>query len=126
MELIDYQKLAARTAKTVEMYEAEGVVDAVLVRQAVAALGLAGEAGEYVDCYKKVIGHGEALDEERMKKELGDVLWYVAELCTANGWSLEDVASGNIAKLRTRYPEKFSNEQSAARVDVNGTKGEDE
>ena len=120
MKLNEYQKLAARTAKTAEMYEAEGAHAPKSVRQTVAALGLAGEAGEFVDLYKKVIGHGQALDAERMQKELGDVLWYAAELCTAHGWSLEDVAAGNIKKLRTRYPEKFSNEQSAARVDVNG------
>jgi NTP pyrophosphatase (non-canonical NTP hydrolase) len=69
-------------------------------------LGLAGEAGEVAEKIKKVIRdkNGVIDDETRemIKKELGDVLWYVAQLATELGLSLDDVASGNIEKLFSR------------------------
>ena len=48
-------------------------------------------------------------------KELGDLLWFVAEYCTAMGWTLEDVAMTNIEKLVKRYPGGFKIEQSLNR-----------
>lgn len=69
-------------------------------------LGLAGEAGEVAEKIKKVIRdkNGIINDETRetIKKELGDVLWYVAQLATELGLSLDDVANGNIEKLFSR------------------------
>lgn len=82
------------------------------------ALGLAGEAGEVCDLLKKAWGHGHALDAEKLKKELGDVLWYVAALAEQHGLRLSDVAEANVAKLSARYPQGFSTAASIARVDV--------
>jgi len=69
-------------------------------------LGLSGEAGEVADKVKKIIRDkgGIVNDETReaIKKELGDVLWYVAQLSTEFGLSLDDVAEGNIKKLYSR------------------------
>lgn len=69
-------------------------------------LGLAGEAGEVAEKIKKVIrDHGGIVDElkkQEITKELGDVLWYVAQIATELGIPLEDVASGNIMKLLSR------------------------
>ncbi len=69
-------------------------------------LGLAGEAGEVAEKIKKVIrdGNGVVTDEKKQEitKELGDVLWYVANLAKELGISLEDVASKNIEKLQSR------------------------
>ena len=48
-------------------------------------------------------------------KELGDLLWFIAEYCTANGWSMEDVAKMNIDKLKARYPTGFEAEKSLHR-----------
>ncbi len=81
----------------------------------IGALGLAGESGEVIELVKKHLFHGHALDRERLKKELGDVLWYLAAICTAEGLSLGDVADANIAKLRARYPEGFTSEKSQNR-----------
>ena len=67
------------------------------------AMGLAGEAGEVVDELKKVLFHDKPRDLEQLKKELGDVLWYVAACCMSLGISLEDVAKANIQKLRHRH-----------------------
>lgn len=85
---------------------------------AIFALGLAGEAGEVADLLKKHLGHGHELDVDHVKKELGDVLWYVARIAMHFGLGLDDVARANIVKLRTRYPQGFSTSASKARVDV--------
>ena len=69
-------------------------------------LGLCGEAGEVADKVKKVMrdrnGVFDAETREAIKLELGDVLWYVAQLATELGLSLEDVASANLSKLQSR------------------------
>lgn len=70
------------------------------------ALGLAGEAGEVSEKLKKIIrDKGGRLDDESrdaLQKELGDVLWYVAQLATELGLSLESIANANLAKLESR------------------------
>lgn len=81
------------------------------------ALGLAGEAGEVADEIKKIIGHGHNLNKDKLKKELGDVLWYVAALCNDLGLSMGDVAQANIDKLLVRYPNGFSQKDSRERKD---------
>ena len=69
-------------------------------------LGLVGEAGEVAEKVKKVIRDKNGIfDEESkksIKKELGDVLWYLSNLCNEFGFSLDDVALQNIEKLRLR------------------------
>jgi len=69
-------------------------------------LGLIGEAGEVAEKIKKVLRDNNGiLDEERkqaLKKELGDVLWYLAQLSTELGLSLDDIACFNIEKLSLR------------------------
>lgn len=69
-------------------------------------LGLAGEAGEVAEKIKKVIRDNEGIVSEEKKaeitKELGDVLWYVANLSKELGISLEEVAAKNIEKLQSR------------------------
>lgn len=104
--LNEYQKEVQRTAQSAQ------------VDRSIFALGLAGEAGEVCDLLKKAWGHGHELDEQKLKKELGDVLWYVAALGLQFGINLQDVAEANVAKLRARYPEGFSTAASIARVDV--------
>ena len=69
-------------------------------------LGLTGESGEVADKIKKIIrdSDGKVTDEkkEEIKKELGDVLWYLAQLSTELGLKLSEVASGNLEKLASR------------------------
>ena len=79
------------------------------------ALGLTGEAGEVAEYIKKAVFHRHAVDREKLKKELGDVLWYTAALCTNLGFELEEVMAANIDKLQQRYPEGFSSEASQNR-----------
>ncbi len=96
MELNHYQKEARTTAK----YPNVGT------NPIYPTLGLAGEAGEVADKVKKVIRDKNGVfDTETRKKimfELGDVLWYVAQLSSELGYSLETVAHENLAKLASR------------------------
>ena len=103
LKLNDYQHSAMRTH----------VEDPIRLAQY--ALGLAGEAGEVADLIKKHIGHGHELDGNKLKLELGDVLWYIAGLAYLLQTSLEEIAEANIDKLQKRYPNGFSHEASRNR-----------
>ncbi|MBN2501928.1 MAG: nucleoside triphosphate pyrophosphohydrolase family protein [Anaerolineales bacterium] len=104
-----YQELAGRTAG------AGGTGDRRLI---IAALGLAGEAGEFANLVKKLTAHGHTdITPEVLADELGDVLWYLAEAATACGLELDFVASENVRKLQKRYPEGFSEEHSVNRTE---------
>lgn len=72
-----------------------------------AALGLSGEIGEFNDLLKKWVFHEKELDIEHAKKELGDIMWYVAMMCHSFGWELNDILQMNIEKLKLRYPNGF-------------------
>jgi NTP pyrophosphatase (non-canonical NTP hydrolase) len=108
MNFEEYQKLAETTAG--KFPEEERIFWTLIT-----TLGLTGEAGEVADYLKKVYGHGHKLDEVKLMKELGDVLWYVADICTKLNISLDDVASLNIEKLKARYGEGFSQQKSQNR-----------
>ena len=54
-------------------------------------------------------------DEAHLKKELGDLLWFMAEYCTAMGWDFSEIARINIQKLIDRYPDGFEEERSIYR-----------
>lgn len=83
-----------------------------------AALGVAGESGEYADLIKKYVFHGHELDLDKCKKELGDILYYVAWAAAEHGFDLSDVMQTNIEKLLTRYPNGFNTADSIKRQDV--------
>jgi len=70
-----------------------------------AALGLAGEAGEFADHIKKNRFQGHDLDPDHLVKELGDILWYIAQAATALDVPIDEVMARNIKKLEARYPE---------------------
>jgi len=79
-------------------------------------LGLAGESGECCDLVKKYKYQGHELNKERLKDELGDVLWYIAETASGLGISLEEIALYNLDKLHKRFNgEKFDSNLSINR-----------
>ncbi len=63
-------------------------------------MGLCGESGEAIDIVKKCLAQGHELDKEHLKKELGDIAWYLAEAATALDSSLDEILQGNIDKLK--------------------------
>lgn len=81
------------------------------------ALGISGEAGEVVDMIKKFIFHNHSLDKEELIKEIGDILWYLANMAYELDEWFGDVADLNIDKLAARYPEGFSEERSVNRIE---------
>ena len=106
-ELDEYQQAALRTAGNPA---AQGWLFEKL-------LGLPEEVGEVLGSIKKAEFHGHMTSSESIKKELGDVLWYVACIAHWYGYTLSDVASTNIEKLRRRYPDGFSAYRSVNRGD---------
>ena len=86
----------------------------------VGGLGLAGEAGEVADLIKKHVFHGHELGRDDLRKEMGDVLWYLTFLCNVLGITLSEVMEVNAAKLRRRYPDGWSQADSIHRVDEKG------
>lgn len=98
MDFRQYEGLAARTDPNTD--DMKRLIHGVM--------GLAGEAGEVVDLVKKSAFQGKELVYVNVALELGDVLWSLAQCCRAIGWTLEEVAQANIAKLQKRYPQGFS------------------
>jgi NTP pyrophosphatase (non-canonical NTP hydrolase) len=108
MKLNEYQEMAQRTHD-----ENRGTVQTF----ANYALGLNGEAGEVADHIKKGIFHGHEMNRHELAKELGDCLWYIANLSKMAGFTLEQVATMNVNKLYKRYPSGFDKEKSVNRND---------
>lgn len=104
----EYQWLASRTINK-NMSKAEQEYHALH--------GMVSEIGELHGIYQKEYqGHIESTDEHR-KKEVGDLIWFIAEYCTTQDWDFDDVMQLNIDKLRARYPEGFSAERSIHRAE---------
>jgi NTP pyrophosphatase (non-canonical NTP hydrolase) len=85
-----------------------------------AAVGMSAEAGEFTEVVKKMIFQGKPVNEENLfhlKRELGDIMWYVSQACIGLDISLEEVIQMNFEKLSARYPEgAFTIERSENRV----------
>ena len=80
-------------------------------------MGLCGESGEAIDLVKKWLAQGHELDKDKLIKEIGDVAWYIAEIATVLGVSLEEVLTRNIEKLKSRYPDGFKYSDSINRTE---------
>ena len=79
------------------------------------AMGLCGEAGETIERIKKYIGQGHGLSLAALAEEIGDALWYMAELAGSQGIRLDDIAAKNLRKIQQRYPEGFDASRSISR-----------
>ena len=102
----DYQKQAMTTLNPT-LSKKDVLINGVM--------GLCGEAGEAIDIVKKHLHQGHELDREVLKKELGDIAWYLAETAWALEIPLEEILTENLAKLKARYPEGFDTERSVQR-----------
>ena len=91
--------------------------DIEMSRLLTAGIGLSGEVGEFNEIIKKIMFQEKSLDDvahEHMKKELGDVMWYVVQACLALKVDLIDVINANKEKLSKRFPQKQFNENQNA------------
>ena len=95
--------------------------DADIPRLLTAALGLTAESGEFTEVVKKIILQGKPYNEENvfhMKRELGDICWYLAQACMALDTTFDEVIEMNVDKLKKRYPGgEFNVHQSENRKD---------
>lgn len=111
MDANEYQRQAGRTC--LESPDFDITPKEVMI--AWVAIGLAGEAGEVAEVVKKGIFHQQGIEREKIKKELGDVLWYVAALCTHLEIPMAEVMQHNIEKLTARFPVGYSPERTTFR-----------
>ena len=81
--------------------------DADVPRLLTAALGLTAESGEFTEVVKKIILQGKPYNEDNvfhMKRELGDICWYIAQACMALDTTFDEIIEMNVDKLKARYP----------------------
>ena len=110
----EYQNLAMRTNDGKATYR---LLDLITIGEDTgtvlnACLGLSGEVGEFNDMIKKWIFHEKDFNEDYLKKECGDIMWYIAMMCHAFGWNLDEIMQMNIEKLKARYPEGFDTDRA--------------
>lgn len=87
--------------------------DVAIQRLLTAAVGISAEGGEFMEIVKKMIFQGKPANEENLyhlKRELGDVMWYVAQACLALDVDMNDVLDTNVKKLEARFPDGTFNE----------------
>ena len=110
----DYVALVQR----LNQLEAE---DADVCKLLTAALGLTAESGEFTEVVKKIILQGKPYNEENifhMKRELGDICWYLAQACMAVDSTHDEVIEMNVDKIKARYPVgEFDVQKSENRVE---------
>ena len=98
----DFAQLLSR------MTELEATNDADVPRLLTAALGMSAEAGEFTEVVKKIVLQGKPYTDENvfhMKRELGDICWYIAQACMALDTNFREIMEMNYEKLSARYPE---------------------
>ena len=81
--------------------------DADVPRLLTAALGLTAESGEFTEVVKKILLQGKPYNEDNvfhMKRELGDICWYLAQACMALDTTFDEIIEMNVDKLKARYP----------------------
>lgn len=83
------------------------VQDANVPKLLTASLGMSAEAGEFTEVVKKMVFQGKPYSEDNvfhLKRELGDILWYVAQACMALDTNFDELMEMNVEKLKARYP----------------------
>ena len=110
---LDFDAGATRTASSDyaellrRLSELEVEADCDIPHLLTAALGLAAESGEFTEVVKKIILQGKPYNEDNvfhMKRELGDICWYIAQACMALDTTFDEIIEMNVEKLKARYP----------------------
>ena len=109
MEINEYQRLANQTDQQPENESLEADPRSIMIP----LLGMAGEVGELLGEHKKWLRDGESykLFPERVKEELGDLLWYLSNVATKHGLTLEEVADFNLSKTGRRWQPVSTNRE---------------
>ena len=126
--LIDYQhfvdEVTSDASKDPDAFgDALDIIDEFGVppeRLITAAMGLSAESGEFIEIVKKCLFQGKPMDEHTIwhaKRELGDILWYLAQACIALDTNLEEIIYMNTEKLESRYPDGFDSFRSENRIE---------
>lgn len=105
MTFKNYQELAKRTINT-DLTENKKLAHALY--------GLSSETGEISGIFQKEL-QGHEVRRDDLEGEIGDLLWFTAELCTVFGFDMGEIAQGNIDKLKKRYPDGFDEDRSINR-----------
>lgn len=116
MKPTQYKQETTRTEPTAEEYEEIAArATGTDIRILHAIIGISTESGELNDALKKALFYGRPMDKVNLIEEAGDLLWYTAVLLNECDVSFEEVMERNIAKLRTRFPDKFDPERARNR-----------
>ncbi len=108
----EYIKNVLRTESTKDPVVSEFGVNSRILHS---AMGACTETAELLDACKKSMFYGKQLDKINLAEEMGDVLWYLAILCDELGVTFEELFEVNIAKLKRRYAEKFTDSEAENR-----------
>ena len=106
MNIYEYQKECERTCPDLHKPEFD---------QMHMAIGVSTEANELLDVYKKWFAYNKSIDVVNVKEEIFDCFWYLVNLCRMLNIDIENGMEINIAKLRQRFPEKFTEENAVSR-----------
>jgi NTP pyrophosphatase (non-canonical NTP hydrolase) len=99
MKLNDYVKWTVNTCAKLDTHQ-EDILHLLL--------GMVTEIGELSDIFKKALAYKKEIDWVNVEEELGDAIFYISSFCRINNIDLEKVLETNVAKLESRYPEKFT------------------
>ena len=111
----DQSKYFGDMVEALQILQEQGVEASRLLT---AGIGMSGEIGEFNEIIKKCVFQGKEMDEDRiihLRKELGDIMWYVAQACLALNTNIEEIIDINTAKLSDRYPGGFDSFRSENR-----------
>lgn len=102
LNMIEIKEYQEKSKRTLNILEDDLSNDIHMV------LGLVTESSEIADVYKKHIAYNQSIDYINVKEEIGDIMFYVANLCNLHDWDLREIMNTNIKKLEARYPERFT------------------
>lgn len=108
-----YEQLAKRTEAPITPELLQRLTPEARALHAI--MGLTTEVGELTDIWKRRIFYGREIDLVNAREEIGDMLWYLAILCDCVGTTIPAEQARNIAKLRARYPERFTDDKALCR-----------
>ena len=102
---MNFNEYQAKSKKTIQQYNADKTANIVITY-----LGLIGEAGSVVSELKKKLRDGDSYSnfKNKLKEELGDVLWYIAAIASQNNLSLDEIANENIVKTLDRFSDEVN------------------